>query len=135
MSRQRAKKSSPSYHKQREPEDHEKQTTKRADMILCSFQPLPCLIAQGSGKDYRYRALSLQHACLHLHLLLTFFFIVDMRLRMSSISGSGAFEDVAQICWFGQPSQALDLPASAEAVPGQFSGASSGGLLMDAAEN
>ena len=54
-----------------------------------------------------------------------------MRLRMSSMSGSGAFDDVAQIDWFGQPSQALALPASAEAVPGQCSGASAGVLLIE----
>ena len=61
----------------------------------------------------------------------TFFLIDDMRLRMSSMSGSGAFDDVAQIDWFGQPSQALALPASAEAVPGQCSGASAGVLLIE----
>ena len=63
--------------------------------------------------------------------LSTFFFIDDIRLRISSISGSTALGEVAQICWFGQPSQAVDLPASAEVVPGQCSGASVGTLLME----
>ena len=49
-----------------------------------------------------------------------------MRLCISPISGSGALDEVAQIVWFGQPSHALALPASAEAVPGQCSGASAG---------
>ncbi len=58
-----------------------------------------------------------------------------MRLRMSSMSGSGALDDVAQICWFGQPSQAPALPASAEVVPGQCSGASAGVLLIECTLN
>ena len=63
----------------------------------------------------------------------TFFFMDDMRLRMRSISGSGPLGAVAQIFWLGHPSQALALPASAEAVPGQCSGASAGALLMERA--
>ena len=115
------------------PEDHKQPTTKLAGRTRCSFRLLPCPTAQGSGEDGYYRAPNHvgMTADAVTHRLRTFFFMVDMRLRTSSISGSGALEEVAHVCWFGQPSQALALPASAEAVPGQFSGASSGGLLME----
>ena len=108
-------------------------------MTRCSFQLLPYLIVQESGK-FCYDGTFLGE-CAKCHVTWadeqqsTFFFMDDMRLRMSSISGSGALDEVAQICWFGQPSQALALPASAEVVPGQCSGASAGVLLMIRADN